>query len=70
MQQVTRAERNLFDRLKRRLKAQGLELHAARPGSLSFAIHGGRFWIFCPSRHAVVDIASDIQSLFHDWTHV
>jgi len=67
---VTRAERNLFDKLKRRLAGQGLQLHAARPGSLSFAIHGARYWIFCPSRRIVVDFASNIANLYCDWTHV
>jgi len=67
---MTGNERRLFERLHRRLKAQGLELHAARPGSLSFAIHGGRFWVYCPDRHAVVDFSNDIAALWSDWTHV
>jgi len=67
---MTGNERRLFERLHRRLKAQGLELHAARPGSLSFAIHGARYWIFCPSRRIVVDFASNIANLYCDWTHV
>lgn len=66
---MTPTERRAFDRLKRRLAAAGFRLRAAYPGSLTERTQG-RFVVFCPYRHQVIDSASRIEELSRAWLGV